>query len=433
MAQTIQRGLTREPDFQSLLSRIPSDIDLKWGVGLSSEEVREAPVLETIFSFIEEVAGYVTSFTTAISSIVEVLSSVVDVLSAVIGIGVDVLEGFFLAIKTLLEQLRQLVDGTSVSGLVHAPLEPRAKRKPSEVLYDVGMSYLDQGDILRPIAPTRTTYGAALVAMYSAPDLDQLAALFNKVKEGLIGGSNSVRSALSDVTKTTKSSLNYKDDAFKLNGTTGLAPDWAFNKSLANFAFISGLLADLDQIIRGMTTKRQYAEKVNAAINGVRSRIANIERLIARITSAINSLVALLALGDSNGIFLVQGNGSSEDFARAIINAPNHPDYPKAKLNERSYNNFGAVNRALGESAMFSGAFVLHLQAGASPQSIDLVKNLINAIFAPTGKTVINTEDKANYGNTQEVELARDAAGNLKSKYKDFDKARSTLNQGLRG
>lgn len=436
MAQTIQRGLTREADFQALINALPSDIEMVWGEGLSSQSVREQEPFKSIFEFLTDVSDNVNQFATLANAVIDILSTAIDVLSAVIGIGVDVLEGFFLAVKLLAEQVRQIFDGTSISGLMHTPFEPKTRRKPSEVLYDVGMAYLDEGDILRPIAPTRTNYAISIVALYSLPNVDALVGHFNQIMSSIVGSNNSVASSLSDIVKPPATKATYRDNSFKLNGTSGMAPDWAFNKSLSSFSFVHDMLLGLDEMLRSMAPKRTYAEKINANINTLRLRVNRVQALVSKVLATYTAMTSLFALGDSNAVFVVKGTGNSQDFAKAIINAPNHPDYPKADLNERSYSNFGNYTdnvRSLGESAMFSGAFAIHLQAGASATSLELLENLINAIFVPTGKTVTNSSDASRYGNQAEVTVLRDAAGNIKSANKQFENARKTINQGLGG
>lgn len=430
MATTIQRGLTREADFQTLLDSIGPSIELKWGKGLSSEEVREKEPFKTLFSALEGIAEIVTPTISLLSTIVEALASVVDILSLALGIAVDIFEGFILALNVLIKQVIQLFEGTSVSLMFHAPLSPKERRKPSEILYDVGMSYLDQGDKNRPIAPTRSVYGAAIVSMLTVPNPSILIDKFNAIRDLVQKGQNDVASTLTGITKKTPSTTSVKSASFVLNGTSGLAPDWMTSLSFKDMGPFGDITSALSKLLTTINSSRSATQKINAAINVVRLRLSRIQNTINSVLAAYQLALQLFAFGEGSNLFLVAGNGNSQDFARSIINAPNHPDYPKASLSERAYGNFSDNKqqaRALGESALFSGAFVMHLQVGAGggEGAVNLIESLINAIIAPVATNF--TRADTDIASTQDIQGIRDAAGNLKSIYKSAAKAKNQL------
>ena len=434
MATTIQRGLTREADFNTLVETISPDIDMRWGKGFSSEQVREKEPFKTIFSALEGIAEIVDPAISVLSTIIDALSSVIDILSLALGIAVDIFEGFILAIDVLIKQVVQLFEGTSVSLLFHAPLSPRERRKPSEILYDVGMSYLDQGDKNKPIATTRSAYGAAIVSMLTAPNPSLLIDKLNSIKDILQKSQNDVAKSLSGITSKSPSTTSLSSASFTLNGTSGMAPDWMISLSFKDMGPFGDITSALTQLSKTLNSSRGATQKINAAINVVRLRVANVQTIINNVLAAYQLALQLFAFGEGSNLFVVRGNGNSQDFARAIINAPNHPDYPKASLSERSYNNFSsnkAQSRSLGEDALFSGAFVMHLQVGAGggEGALNLIESLIDAMFAPVAANV----SEPDFASTPDIQGIRDAAGNLKSIYKSASSAKDQLNQGIGG
>ena len=353
-----QRGLTREDDFSAAIASVPPTFEMFFGKGLASEDVREK--LSFIFYPIEQALEGLTDALAVLSAFVDLLGTMLDVLSALLGIALDVLEGVILLMKGVLLALKEALTGTSINALFHFPTSVKAKRTPSEILYDVGMSYLDVEDSKRPVA-TLNAYAATLVAMWSLPDIDKLLSLLDKLKKSF--------GSFTDLAEI-KNGKDPKGTEWKQSSTTGMKPNWDLGGlQLTEFSFIRTIIKRLDQAINGLSTTRPYFERLNSILNAAQLRISRVQAIVQEILSAINSLFALLALGDSNCIFGCKGTGTNKDFATAIINAPLHESYPKAALGEESSlpeNGIAMpIDRALGQSFMYTGALALHLQVGA--------------------------------------------------------------------
>ena len=381
MAQSIQRGLTREQDFETAKALLPSNIELRWGLGLSSDQVRDIPVLKQVFDAAESLSSGLLVATETISVLIDALTIAAEVLGAIIGVGVDLFEGVVIAAKELLSLIRGIFADTAFHAMYHFPSEPKKRRKPSEILYDVGMSYLDAQDSNKPVAESGSI-GAVFVVMFSLPNPQAIADKINRIKSDFSFLQSDVNAVLRE-----KRASSYKTPAYKLEGASGQAPDWDVRFSLADLPSIrNGMTSALDDLIKSLAGTRSMAEKINSALNTASLRIARIEAVSQNLLRSINSVTSFLAFGDGNGVFAVLGNGRNEDFARAIINAPNHPDYPKSELNEINYGNYRPITAPapqFADSSMYSGAFAIHLQSAASQQSVDLITTLWNTLVTP--------------------------------------------------
>jgi hypothetical protein len=380
MAQSVQRGLTRERDFQQAKALLPSDIDIKWALGLSSEEVRNLPYLKPVFDGIESTAASLLDAIEVVSFLVEALTTALNVLSTIIGVAVDALEGVVLIVREILEQIQSLLTDTSINLMSHAPTEAKSRRKPSDLLYDIGMSYLDRQDANRPVA-TIGGYGVAIVAMSSLPNPDALIQRLDSIKKAFELSSDEFKR-----TVKASSTSSYKTRQYVVEGSSGLAPDWDYGYSLSSIPAIrDGILDPLNSWIKSVSGSRGFFVKVNSALNLANLKINRINQYSQLLLRAVSSVTTALALGDSNGVLVIAGHGTNEDFASAIINSPNHPDYPKTELSELNYGNYvpiTAPSPQFADSGLFSGALVIHLQSSASDQSIALVKAVASA-FTP--------------------------------------------------
>jgi len=378
MAQSIQRGLTRETEFNTALDALPSDFELQWGLGLSSAEVRDKA--RFLIDPIESISETLTEAIDAVSLIVDLLAAAIDVLSAVLGIGVDIVEGFILLIREVFQQVRELFTGTSIHAMFHFPYSFKERKKPSDLLYDIGMSYLDQNDPKRPIT-TRDNYAAVAVAMFSLPNLEALLAIADRVRKAF--------SAVGDIKTYTAlaTKTNYRDPQYARNGTSGMAPDWDYAYALSDFAWAKAVIDKINEALSALVSIRPIAEQINSVLILVRARLEALRQVTQTLLQAIQSLQTMLALGDAQAVFLASGKGESQDFAKAIINAPNHPAYPKVELGEPNYSAGGPVVRvtpAVAQPLLFSGALVFHLQVGAGG-NIDRLKLILDLIFKPIG------------------------------------------------
>ena len=378
MALSQQRGLTRETEFNAALDALPSDFSLQWGLGLSSQEVREKAGF--IIEPIEAISEVLTEAIDAISLIVEILAAGIDVLSVLVGVAIDITEGFVLLIREILQQIREIFIGTSVHAMFYFPYSVKERKKPNELLYDIGMSYLDLKDPKRPIT-TRNNYAVALVAMFSLPNIDALLKIADRVRKAF--------SAVGDTKAYTSraSSTTYRDPAYIINGTSGMAPDWDYSYSLSEFAWAQAIVAEINKAITALVQTRPIAEKFNAALALVRQRLEALRQVTQTLLQAVQSLQTMLALGEAQAVFMAAGKGDNQDFASAIINAPNHPAYPKTELGEPEYSSGGPVVRVspvVAQSLMYSGAITLHLQVGVG-DNLDRLRLFMDLIFKPVG------------------------------------------------
>lgn len=373
MAQSIQRGLTRERDFEEAKRLLPSDIEMNWGSGPALEDIKNMPGLKEIFDAIEDFVPYIISATEILANIVSILQSVLQIIATVAGIAVDLFEAALLLVIEVLDLIKGILVETSINMMLHAPITDKERRTPSELLYDIGMSYLDRQDSKKPNASVGSV-GIALVIMASLPNPQAVLDILNKIK-------NNIESLDSESIKLqrTKSNSSYKTRQYALEGSSGMRPDWGWSYTLADLPFVKKGVDGLESLIKILASQKPLFEKINTAINLTQRRINEIARLSQELLKLVSSLTALFALDGPTVAFTVYGHGTNEDFARAIINAPNHPKYPKSKLNEMNYGNYAPItapSSVMAKSSSFSIAYVLHLQAGASLTSIELIKAL---------------------------------------------------------
>lgn len=418
MAQAVQRGLTRERDFQQAKALLPSDIDIKWALGLSSEEVRNLPYLKGVFDTVESVAASLLDAIEVISFLVEALTTALNVLSTIIGVAVDALEGLVLIVKEILEQIQSLLSDTSINLMRHAPTEAKSRRKPSDLLYDIGMSYLDRQDANRPVA-TVGGYGVAIVAISSLPNPDALIQRLDSIKKAFELSSEEFKRTVKE-----PSSSSYKTRQYIVGGSSGLAPDWDYGYSLSSIPAIrDGVLSPLNGWIKSVSGSRGFFVKVNSALNLANLKINRINQYSQLLLRAVSSVTTAFALGDSNGVLVIAGHGTNEDFARAIINSPNHPDYPKTELSELNYGNYvpiTAPSPQFADSGLFSGALVIHLQSSASDQSVALVKAVASAFTPKIQGETLSDKVLTQYITSQTESLAERQKSLSKSNgYKD--------------
>jgi hypothetical protein len=474
-AQT--KGLPRYADFEDYINSKPSDFELNWGRGFGLEEVQDMLGLD----FVEDALEGLQSLTTFLISVVEIVDAIVDVVALALGIATDAFSALGVIIREVLESVINLFTGVSINPLFHFPTSYKTRRRPNEIMYDLGMAYLDQKDLNRPIT-IQDTFGVALVALFSAPNIEQLLnkfgelgklfkglgsdasfdldSRFNKIEERysrnrygigdyyiffqdftlndvpsdadnrkFIGYINSKAPdrdlglyVLSEVEgrheiynysvgsfRTKEEADRIKNQYFSddyafvfdnkvikakeyltlrtgspLNSSmSGQAPDFDGSLQLTDFAYIRDIIKDLNSLIINIEKGRSRLDKFKAIIASTERRLQRITDTAQRITQAIASLTALLALGGGAKMFSCMGTGKDRDFAHALINAPLHPNYPNSDLLEENQNisqqksPLSTITQEVGESALFSGGMLLHF--GVSDPRADY-QNLVRVI-----------------------------------------------------
>ena len=153
-------------------------------------------------------------------------------------------------------------------------------------------------------------------------------------------------------------------------------------------------------------------------ITTAQRRLDAIVANVTRITTTLNSAVALFSFVGANGLLFVSGSGQSEDFAKAIINSPHHPDYPKNDLFDEIETNvkgnlggLSPLDRNLGEQGLFGGAYVIHIQAPNTPENSASLLSLFTNLFTELSTTAENNFESS----VERVRTARDMANRVES------------------
>lgn len=381
-----QRGLIRNESFEEFLKEKPPEFTFKFGKGVSAEEIFEGLGLD----FVQDALEGLDDIITAVSLFIDLVEDIAQIVALALGVAVDAFQALALLIRQTLEAVIDLFTGVSFNPLFHFPQTYKTRRTPSEVLYDVGMAYLDKNDGNRPIT-LGENFGAALVAVFSAPNLEHLMNLFDQLTKQFKGivsfdDGDTFQSRWNRVDDT------YPRDKYLPSGTSGMAPDFSKGVALTDYLFFRDLINSLGSLVNQVEKGKVALDKIEEIIALAKRRIAQINNLADRILTIINSLASLLALGEANVIFLCSGVGKAEDFSKAIINAPLHPNYPKSSFIEdiKGQNkNSGLPNlldRELGEKGLFSGALLLHFQTPSVSSETEEVRKLLrilNLMFSP--------------------------------------------------
>jgi hypothetical protein len=298
---------------------------------------------------------------------------------------VTLFEALILAVREATLAFIDLFSGLSINGLVHFPETPKSRRRPNEVLYDIGMAYLDEKDGNRPVM-VGDVFGAALIACWSMPNLESLL----KVKEDI---SNSFKGIGSDFVSLDVSNRFQKvDESWRspttFKGSSGMAPDFGFSKSLLDFKEIKKVVDGASTFINYLDTSRDIANKLDTVFTLVERKLSRVQQIANDLVVGLNSAFTLFAFEDAAGMLLVSGTGQSEDFAKAIINAPNHPKYPKTSFFDdvaTSYRRQGLespLDRQLGEDGLFGGGVLFHIQAPNTVENSERLVALLKLLFS---------------------------------------------------
>lgn len=377
-----QKGLTREPSFEQYLQEKPAEIDLEWGSGLNVSSLFNDFQEQSLKSFVEGVTNVITTAQGVVELLREVASFVVNLVGKPIA---GLLEGLILAVRQVTVAFTNLFAGVSMNVLTHFPETHKSRRKPSEVLYDVGMAYLDDKDANRPIT-VDDVFSFILVITYSYPNPEavkfKLEEIKSKFKAIGVGVEQVVAGAgkFSKVDETWQSPLTEK-------GSSGMKPDFGFKLALTDIAPIKSMVDELSRIIAYADTARGLAQKIQTVLNLVDRKLTEIQTTANNLLTSLNSVIAFLSYEDAAGILSVKGTGEAVDFARAIINSPHHPTYRKSEIFETINDQYKAkgqpppLNKQFAEEALCGGALLLHFQVPNIAENIAVLDRLINAMF----------------------------------------------------
>lgn len=173
-AQT--KGLQRYADFEDYIETKPSDFEIKWGVsaGDATGKIGFEEAMKQGLNAVQELTAF-------LNNVIQTIDSVVDVVALSLGIVTDAFSALGVIIREVLESIVNLFTGLSVNWLLHFPQSYKTRRTPSEIMYDLGMAYVDKKDANRPIT-VQETFGFALVALWSLPNIEQVREKWGQVK-----------------------------------------------------------------------------------------------------------------------------------------------------------------------------------------------------------------------------------------------------------
>ncbi len=385
MAQAVRRGLSREADFKTALQSIEPTFKLFRGVGLSSEEVRDA--LQPIPSLVEGLVEAILVGIEAIDSVLQLVQDAVEIIAIALGAAVDLFEALILSAIEVLQTIKNFFVGTSISTLLHFPRTHGTKRNINEILYDIGMAFLDEGDANRPIA-ARTSTALSIIVMWTGLDLSNIQQLFKRLMSLLQG-------ILLDFDPTVGKS-SYGTDEFKNTGAS-INPNFNFNISLVDIPAVKKLVEKLDQLIAMLASGKSFADILNSIINAVLARLQRIKDIITEILNAIANILALFALGEGQNIVACEGKGTNKDFATVIMNLPNDPKFPSASLGSTPDKKLATqLDKDVFLKNTFSGAALLHLQVGegGSDQQLEAIRKLfMKDVFDPSERAIADKQE----------------------------------------
>lgn len=380
-----QRGLTREASYEDFKRIQPSDFELKWGQGLGAQEALDRLGLDFITPTLQAINGFVT----ATELILDLVAGVLDFILDIISLAAFEFANLAVLIRETLEEVINLFTGVSMHALTHFPTTYKQRRNPNEILYDVGMAYLDKKDSNRPITVSSVD-GISLVFVFSLPNLEALIEKFEAISKAFKGFNTDIEDFSSDLHTRFKSiDESYRSEEFlqKKEGSTGMAPDFFVSVDLEDIVGVKGVVSTLTNMLGFVEKSKTAADKVRATIESAQRRIQALGVLVDNVSTAINSAANFLAIGEGSMALLSSGTGTAEDFARAIINAPLHPEYPRSEFFEEQadiYKRNGLqapLNRDLAIQSVFSGAVLLHFQAPDVTGALSRLRTIANLLY----------------------------------------------------
>ena len=411
-----QRGFTREVNYDQYLLEKPEELNLKWvGVPTDDESIKEYLAVQAIQGVLEGVSFVVGQLQSALN----LVDALVDLIVLVIGrTVVDATEALVLALKEVVEVFLNLFTGLSLNTLYHFPETYKTRRTPNVILYDVGLAYLDQKDSKRPLM-VDDVFAGIMVATFSFPNLESLLRQKDQVVKNLNAlGLGLGVDAFNAASRFASIDEDWRSSTVDTSGSTGMAPDFDNSISLLEFAPIKTLVVELNKLIKRLSSTRKAVQQIRQVITTAQRRLDAIVANVTRITTTLNSAVALFSFVGANGLLFVSGSGQSEDFAKAIINSPHHPDYPKNDLFDEIETNvkgnlggLSPLDRNLGEQGLFGGAYVIHIQAPNTPENSASLLSLFTNLFTELSTTAENNFESS----VERVRTARDMANRVES------------------
>ena len=175
MAKTLkaeQRGQVRLDNFGQYQQEKPSDFNVEWGFSPGEEIITN--LLGVDKDTIEVALAQISRASENLSTVISILESVVDVISIILDTTSDIFSGLVVIIREVVESIINLFTSVSFNHLFHFPTTYKDRRRPNEILYDIGMAYVDKNDPNRPITVQETTFGYAILAMFSLPNIQLL-------------------------------------------------------------------------------------------------------------------------------------------------------------------------------------------------------------------------------------------------------------------
>jgi hypothetical protein len=378
-----QRGLTREDSFEEYLGKSPRNFNLQWGQGLSASEVLEKIGIDR--EVIESTAEGISFVTDTLTILLDLVDGLIDILGLILIGALDVFETFIAALKEVLSGIINIFTGISVSSLFHFPQSVKSRRKPDEILYDVGMAYLDKKDSNRPLTISEN-YGVALLALWSLPDIESLLRVFGEIKRNFEKTNEDVTAVVSKYEKVDES---FNLDKLIPKDASGIAPDFK-TKNLLEYGAIRDFVDSMSTVLNMLGSRSTKVLALKEIVELVKKRIDIVTNQLKAVLAAIDGIAQLFAFGDANSVLLLSGTGKAEDFSQAIINSPLHKDYPKDNLRSdiSDANKVKGSNKInIGRDSVFSGAFLLHAQVADPTANAENILRLFSSLFVKLEQT----------------------------------------------
>ena len=401
MAIAQRRGLSRQSDFKQAIDALEPTFKINYGIGLSSPKVRDK--LDFILEPIESATETILEGIAVLEDIVNIVAGFLDIVALALGLTIDIFETVLALTVEVLNQFKNFFEGTSISVLTHFPTEYKKRRTMDQILYDIGMAFLDKNDINAPVS-TQNNFALTLIGMITVPNISKLQEMFERFKKLILGISDDV-----DPDKLFKAPFGSEEF---LNTGAAVEPNFIYDFGLSDIAPINSMIKQLDKLIKLLSNGTTFAQRLNNMLNAVLARIERIKNILTEIASAISSLVALFTLGEGQNFFKCSGKGTNQDFANVIINAPNDPNFPTVETDSKPDNlTFTQVNKDKFKKYSFSGAFCLHLQAGVGDNidRLEAIADLFMEDIVPEAQDQLKAadaklrKDTSRFGNTANV------------------------------
>ena len=319
---------------------------------------------------LDDVIRDINSTLEGLSIILDFFRGVVEGISALLGVSTDNFSAFVESLVLVLQNFRSLYASVSTSFLYHFPGAGNEKSfsPPNQVMYDVGMSYLDKADQNRPIAEV-PVFGASVVFLWSFPSAEGLSEKLYNVKKAF----NSIEPSIKNAKN---SSISFPTELFLQGGADGMAPDWSGKLSLLQLNPVKNFDNKLSSYINDLK-KDNYsrAQRIVRVLDLLQLKIENVIRLSEDLLVSLEGLVDLFNVGSGADVLVVKGTGSARDFATAIINSTSHIQYPSTSLGEGT-NQASRLDQL--SARLYSGALVVHLQSPTGDTITDQIETVLN-------------------------------------------------------